>query len=255
VIGPAVLLAGLAVAYGAGLWSLRRRRRPWRARRTAAFAAGLLVLGAALLSPLAAQDDRFPAHVAQHMLLGMLGPLLLSLSAPVSLALRTLPPAPRSELVRLLHSRVAGVAAHPVSATALFVGGLVSLYFTPLYEATLRSPLLHEVVHVHFLAAGCLFAWTFVGSDPVPRRGGAGLRIGLLLVALGAHAAIAKLLYAGYGELPSVPVSERHAGAQLMYYAGDLVDALVLIVFFGRWYVAGGRRLRQAGTGVRVTAP
>jgi putative membrane protein len=245
VIGPAVLLMALAVAYGAGLRSLHRRGRPWRARRTAAFAGGLLVLGAALLPPLGVQDDRFGAHVAQHMLLGMLGPLLLSLSAPVSLALRRLPRAPRTELVRLLHSRFAGVMVHPVTATALFVGGLVGLYFTPLYEGTLESPLLHELVHVHFLAAGCLFAWAFVGSDPVPLRCGVGVRIGLLLVALGAHAAIAKLLYAGYGELPSVPVSERHAGAQLMYYAGDLVDAVVLIVFFGRWYAAGGRRLRH----------
>jgi putative membrane protein len=255
VIGPAAWLLCAALAYAAGVRTLHRRGRPWPRRRTAAFAAGLLVIGVALVSPLAAHDERFPVHMAQHTLLGMLGPLLLSLSAPVALALRTLPRPARTELVGLLHSRAAAVVAHTATATALFAGGLIGLYFTPLYEATLRHPLLHEAVHVHVLAAGCLLAWTFVGTDPVPRRGSMGLRIALLTFALGAHAAVAKLLYAGYGHLSTVPAAELHDGAQLMYYAGDAVDALLLIAFFGRWYVAGGRRLRATGTSVRVTAP
>jgi putative membrane protein len=108
----------------------------------------------ALISPLAVHDEDFPVHMVQHMLLGMFGPLLLSLSAPVILALRTLPRRARKDLVGLLHSRVIRLLAHPVLATALFVGGLVGLYFTPLYEATLRHPLLHELIHLHFLAAG-----------------------------------------------------------------------------------------------------
>ena len=35
----------------------------------------------------------FSAHMAQHMILGMLVPILLVLGAPVTLALRALPPA------------------------------------------------------------------------------------------------------------------------------------------------------------------
>jgi putative membrane protein len=163
----------------------------------------------------------------------------------VTLALRTLPRPARRTLVAMLHSRAAALLLHPVAATALFVGGLVGLYFTPLYDQTLRHPLLHELVHLHFMVAGCLFAWTFIGVDPVPRRGSCAVRIGLLLFALGSHAALAKLLYAGYGDLTTVGTHQLHDGAQLMYYAGDAVDALLLVAFFGQWYAAGGRRLKR----------
>jgi putative membrane protein len=243
--GPWLALACAGVAYFAAVRSLRRRGRPWRRWRTVAFAAGLLAIAAALVSPLATRDELFTAHMAQHMLLGMLGPVLLALSAPVTLALRTLPRPTRRTLVSVLHSQAVAVVSHPATATALFVGGLIGLYFTPLYDQTLRHPLLHELVHLHFMAAGCLFAWTFIGIDSVPRRGSFALRIGLLVFALGSHAALAKLLYAGYGDLTTVSARQLHDGAQLMYYAGDAVDALLLLAFFGQWYAAGGRRLER----------
>jgi putative membrane protein len=243
--GPWLALACAGTAYLAGVRRLRRRRRPWNRWRTLAFAGGLLALAAALASPLAAHDERFTVHVAQHMLLGMLGPVLLALSAPVTLALRTLPRPARARLVSLLHSRAAAVLSAPVVAAGLFAGGLIALYCTPLYDQTLRHPLLHELVHVHFIAAGCLFAWTFIGADPVPRRGPFALRAVLLLLALSAHAALAKLLYAGHAGVTTASVRELHDGAQLMYYGGDAVDLIVLVAFFGRWYAAGGRRLER----------
>jgi putative membrane protein len=243
--GPWLALICAAGAYAAGVRALHRRGRPWNPWRTTAYAAGLLAIAVALVSPLASHDELFPVHIAQHMLLGMLGPLLLALSAPVTLALRTLPRPARRTLVAVLHSRAAAVLTHPATVTVLFVAGLVGLYFTPLYDQTLRHPLLHELVHIHFMAAGCLFAWTFIGTDPVPRRGTLNLRIGLLLLALGSHAALAKLIYAGYGSLTSVPPGQLHDGAQLMYYAGDAVDLLLLLAFFSQWYAAGGRRLER----------
>ena len=243
--GPWLALVCAGAAYAAGVRALRRRGRRWNQWRTCAYAAGLLAIAVALVSPLASHDELFPVHMAQHMLLGMLGPLLLALSAPFTLALRTLPRHARRQLVKVLHSRAAAALAHPATATLLFVAGLVGLYFTPLYDQTLRHPLLHELVHIHFMAAGCLFAWTFIGTDPVPRRGSFGLRIGLLLLALASHDALAKLLYAGYGELASVPAGQLRDGAQLMYYAGDALDVLLLLTFFSQWYMAGGRRLER----------
>jgi hypothetical protein len=71
------------------------------------------------------------------------------------------------------------------------------------------------------------------------------LRTGLLLLALGSHGALAKLLYAGYGHLASVPAGQLQDGAQLMYYAGDAVDVLLLFAFFSQWNAMGGRRLER----------
>ena len=52
----------------------------------------------------------------------------------------------------------------------LFVLSPWVLYFSGWYEATLRSPLLHDLLHVHFLAVGALFFWPLLGLDPVPGR-------------------------------------------------------------------------------------
>jgi putative membrane protein len=114
-----------------------------------------------------------------------------------------------------------------------------------LYNATLDHPLLHAVVHLHLLASGCLLAWTFIGVDPIPRPGAGAVRISALLVALGSHAALAKLLYGGYGEIHAAS-SQLRQGAELMYYGGDAIDLALLLAFFAQWYAAGGRRLRQA---------
>jgi putative membrane protein len=246
-IDPGLWLAFVCAGglYVAGVLRLRARGRHWSPARSACFAAGLLVVATALISPLATRDDEFPVHVVQHMLLGMLGPLLLALSAPVTLALRTAPRHARRALVTALHSRVVQGAAHPAVAVGPFIVGLIGLYVTPAYDAAISHPVVHELVHVHFLVAGCLLSWVFIGLDPVPRRGSTALRAGLLLTALGAHAAIARLLYAGRGDV-SAPVDQLHTGALLMYYGGDAIDLILLIAFFAQWYATGGRRIERA---------
>ena len=83
----------------------------------------------------------FSVHVVQHMILTMVTPLFLALGAPVTLALRTLPGRPRSALLGVLHSRLARVLTFPPLALALFIVTPFVLYYSPLYEVTLRSGL------------------------------------------------------------------------------------------------------------------
>jgi putative membrane protein len=236
-------LAG--VAYALGVRRLRRRGKRWSRWRSVSYGAGLTAVAVALVSPLAAHDEDFRVHMLQHMLLGMLAPLLLALSAPMTLALRYMPPRARRPAVRVLHSRLVHVLAHPLTASTIFVAGMVGLYFTPLYNETLDHPLLHAAVHLHLLASGCLLAWAFIGVDPIPRPAAGAVRISALLIALGSHAALAKLLYAGYGAIHAARPQLRE-GAELMYYGGDAIDLALLLAFFAQWYAAGGRRLRQA---------
>jgi putative membrane protein len=238
-------LLGAGVAYALGVRRLRGRGKRWSRWRSVSYGAGLTAVAVALVSPLAAHDEDFRVHMIQHMLLGILGPLLLALSAPMTLSLRCMPPSARRPAVRVLHSRLVGVLAHPLAASTIFVAGMLGLYFTPLYNETLDHPLLHAGVHIHVLASGCLLAWTFIGVDPIPRPGAAAVRISALLFALGSHAALAKLLYGGYGQIHAAS-PELRQGAELMYYGGDAIDLALLVAFFAQWYAAGGRRLRHA---------
>jgi len=101
-----VWVAGL---YLTGVWTLRRRGDHWPWARTLSFVVvgmGLFVF--ATQSGLAAYDTTLlSVHMVQHMILSMAVPLALALGAPVTLALRTLPRAPRRWLLAVLHSRLA----------------------------------------------------------------------------------------------------------------------------------------------------
>ena len=95
-------------------------------------------------------------------------------------------------------------------------------------------------MHLHYLAAGYLFAWSLAGPDPAPRRPGLAVRVGALLVAAAGHAVLAKYLYAQAETLPPGltdrdPEAFRSA-AQLMYYGGDLAELLLAVALFATWY-------------------
>ena len=110
-------------------------------------------LAVALCSGLARYDEvLFGAHMVQHMLLAMVAPVFLALGAPITLALRTLPKAARARLLSVLHSRVVRVISFPAIPWLLFVGSPFALYFSGWYPATLESPVLHDLLHLHFVA-------------------------------------------------------------------------------------------------------
>jgi putative membrane protein len=89
---PLALTLLTLIGYGAALSRLHRRGDRWPASRTACPVAGSLCMSAAVLPPISSHDELLPVHIGQHLLLGMTGPAFLALSAPVTLALRTLPP-------------------------------------------------------------------------------------------------------------------------------------------------------------------
>ena len=232
-LAPLVAALGV-VALVPALVLLRDGR--WSAPRTVALAAGIVAALLALVGPLAdAGHHDFRAHMAGHLLLGMLAPLLLVLADPVTLALRALPVRPARRLVRVLRARPIRLLTHPATATVLNVGGLWVLYRTGLYAAAMMSPTLHVLVMAHVVAAGWLFTHAVVGRDPT---GGASfpVRATFLVGGLAAHAVLAKSLYAAAPA--GVDAAAARSGALLMYYGGDAVDVVLMIVLCARWYAA-----------------
>lgn len=234
-----VLAAILAVAAGYLLLAVRRRReaRGWSGWRIAAFCTGCLLLVLAVApEPVIGPAADLPWHMQQHLLIGMYAPLGLVLGAPVTLLLRTLQPRRGRALVRVLRARPLRLLAHPVTALLLTLGGLALLYFTPLYAATTDSPLLHGLVHLHFLAAGCLFAWVIAGPDPAPHRPSVPARLVILGVAIAGHAVLAQLMYAGIGVRIAAPPAELRAAGDLMYYGGDIAELLLALALVTTWH-------------------
>lgn len=232
----ALLLALVAAAYMT-LWCVAARgRRPLGRWRAAAFLVGSGLGGAALFSPLVPYPDGdFREHMVQHLMLGMLAPVFLVLGAPLTLLFRSLPVPSARLLSRVLRSAPVGALASPWVALLLNLGGMGALYFTPLYELASRNGAVHLWLHVHFLAAGCLFAWVIAGPDPAPHRPSVPARLVVLGVAITCHATFAQLLYAGWFVAVPVSAEERQGAAELMYYGGDLAELLLAFALVSSW--------------------
>jgi putative membrane protein len=247
--GPAA-----AVAYLMAAARLRRRGDRWPWPRSAAFTAGggTLVLAAAVPPAGGPFPGPFTAHAAQHLLAGMVAPLLLVLGRPVTLALRALGPGTaRRRLRGLAHARAAGLLLFPPLAALLDMGGLWLLHRTELLAAAPHGSPLHALVTVHVVAAGLAFTAAVCQLDPVRRRWGVVCRGGTLLAAGAVHAALAKSLYATGPPGTAFTATDRRAAAQLLYYGGDLAEAALALVVALSWYAAAGRALRRRGRAAR----
>jgi putative membrane protein len=243
-----VLVVAAGVLYLTGVRRLREHGRRWPRRRTGCFLTGLVVVVIATQSGLAQYDRTlFSLHVVQHMLLGMVAPLLLVLGAPVTLAVQALPRPQQARLLRVLHSRPVVVLTHPAMAWALFGGTLVVLYFTGLYELSLQNAAVHTLVHAHFLIVGCLFMAYVVGIDPLPLALGYGARMLYVFVLLPFHAFLGvallssdRLLAPGWSAQivrnwgPSA-LDDQHLGAAILWAAGEIVGVAAIGIVLYQW--------------------
>lgn len=147
------------------------------------YAAGILALAAALLSPLDAIGDRWllSAHMAQHILLSDLAPALivLGLRAPVlplglpKGGLRLI--APGGRWGRLLAVLTSPWLAIPLWATATWVWAIPAVF-----DFAAQHTVVHALEHATLFYTGLALWWLIV--DPLPRarlRAG-GQRLALL---------------------------------------------------------------------------
>ena len=178
---------GIAVAVGWWLWAVRRVNtvhpaNPVPRRRTVAFLGGMTALAFALVSGIDRYDTTlFSVHMVQHVLLMLVAAPLLALAAPITLVLRLSSSETRHRwLLPVLHSRVVRVMAHPVTAWLMFATMMWAVHFSPLFNASLEDPLIHDLEHLLFLSGALLFWWPAVALDPAPWRMSHPARIGYL---------------------------------------------------------------------------
>ena len=233
VIMPALLLCFYLLA------AVRiRRTARWSAWRIASFSAGILLIVASMLPPLAdwAHHD-LRGHMLLHLFLGMFGPLGLVFGAPGSLLLRSVSAQTARSIMNILRTRPMRFLIHPVTAAFLDIGGMYLLYLTPFYTLSMHSPALFVLLHLHFVLSGYLFTWSVAGPDPAPHRPSRSIRLMVIFLATAAHAILGKLMYGyGYPHGTSASPEEIQAAAQWMYYGGDVAEFCIIIGFFAAWF-------------------
>jgi cytochrome c oxidase assembly factor CtaG/putative copper export protein len=263
IFGTAALI--LAALYVAAVLRLRRRGDSWPPGRTVAWLLGC----AALLFVTSSGVGRympamFSMHMAAHMGLSMLVPILLVLGAPVSLALRALPAATRDDppgmrewLLAALHSRLSRLLTNPIVATALFVSGFYGLYFGGLFDAAVGSHAGHLAMNLHFLLSGYLFYWIVIGVDPTPRPIPPLAKVGVVFASLPLHAFFGVVLMGtrkviGVDYYRSLALDwhtdllgDQRLGGGIAWAAGEIPLVIVMIALLVQWARSDDRIARR----------
>jgi putative membrane protein len=181
-LDPAILLS-LALA----AWVYARGARAGRpAHPSLSFAAGLLVVAIALISPIDALSSAlFSAHMLQHMLLILVAAPLLVLGAPLGPMLLGLPRSAQLRLGRAYQAvpwlgKTGHVLVQPVVAWALHALAFWAWHAPALYQAALRSGPVHALEHLSLLGTALLFWWSVLPGRGARPAGGPGLAVLLL---------------------------------------------------------------------------
>jgi cytochrome c oxidase assembly factor CtaG len=252
--------------YIKGVLTLSRRGDSWPKGRTISFAIGIALLDFATNGGVGLYARfSFQFHMIAHMILSMIAPIALVLSAPVTLALRALPSG-RSEgerglrgaLISALHSLPSRIWTHPLVALAIFDGSLFALYFTPLFGELMSSHFGHLVMTFHFLGAGLLFFFVIVGVDPNPRKVPHLARVVILLAAISIHSFFSvalmsanDLIDGGYFAALQRPwatnlLSDQKLGAAIGWAMGEIPIVVALIATFIQWMRSDARDAKRA---------
>lgn len=245
----AVLCAG--VFYGIGLYQIRRRagrRRVVTPGATVCFWSGLAVTLLALDSPVGALDDvMFSAHMAQHILLGLVAPLLIVLGKPMVVFAWALDPPVRrllerewraSPLGRIRRRSVWVIAA----AVGFHVGSWWLWHLPPTFDAALRYDTVHLLEHAMLFASGLALWWVVTG---VRRRARTGLAIIALFAAHTGTGILAALIVLSNHPLYHVAdelhrwhlgaMADQEIGGVLMWVPGGFVYLGVVSALVVRW--------------------
>jgi putative membrane protein len=239
------VIASLVLVAGVYWWRMRdlHRARGFEGRdwaRVASFAAGILVLFVALCSPIdtVGEERLFTLHMAQHLLLADLAPILLLLGltrAFMRPAVRRLRPV----------EEALGPLAHPIVALVVLVATMWAWHLPVLYELALDNPWAHALEHAMFFTTGVAFWWFLI--EPVPPRhrlrGPWSLAYlsaaKLLMGALGMVLAFSpEVSYDAYAEVPRTwglsPLEDLNVGGLVMMVEQSIVLVIAFAIFFAR---------------------
>jgi putative membrane protein len=197
--------------------------------RWLSLAAGLALLVGAFAPPMeAASEELFAAHMTQHLVIGLVAPLLLVAGQPL-------------------------VSRTPTALALVAVFLHVSVFWLwhapPVYDAAVQNIALHGFEHLTLLGAGLWFWWVVLGARWESRSGASVLYLfigGLLEGALAALLTLAPHpLYTAHLTTTAAwhltPLEDQQLAGGIMWVPGGIVYAVAATVGFVRWLRAGPR--------------
>lgn len=249
VVYTGLLLAGYLYVGGLRqLWGAAGVGRGVSRAQAASFLGGLVVCWIALESPVDALGSAlFWGHMLQHELLAVIAAPLLILGDPGIVIPRGLPPRWRRRLGRAEHrltgaGRASSTGWRYGAAFLIFVASFWVWHAPALYDAAVRSDLVHSLQHFTFLGGALVFWYAAIS-----RRGRRNPLAGVVLIFAG-------LLQGAWGGMTFVfakqpvydayltttrpwglePVEDLNIGGVIMLGAGPIM-ALAAVTLLARY--------------------
>jgi cytochrome c oxidase assembly factor CtaG len=252
---PSVLIgvAALAILYVLAWRRGRASGSPHKPGfgRLVVFAGGLLVILAALVSPIDGLGDQLLVmHMVQHILLLDIAPILLILGLSKVLL---------RPVTRRLTSieRGAGYLAHPAFAAFAYIAVMWAWHIPTMYDAALRNTSVHAFEHLCFFTVGALYWWHLLspirgrmrlqGLGPVTYMGSTKLFVGLLGIALAFAPASFYPFYEHHPHYWGLSPSEDQSMAGLtMALEQSIVMGIALVYGFVQMLTESEREAQRA---------
>ena len=211
----------LAVAlYAAGvrrLWA-KAGRHGIAIGHVAAFAAGMLLLALAVVSPFQHLSERFVwAHMIQHELLMVLAAPLLVLGKPLQ------------SFVWLQPVRLARWLSDPLLAWALHAAAIWLWHAPRLFEAAVANEAVHFAQHASFLGTAVLFWWTVLA------RAELGGVASLFTTMLHTGALGALMTFSRASWYPGYALEDQQLAGLVMWIPAGLAYPITALVIGSRW--------------------
>ncbi len=225
-----------AVLYAKRSLTLAEKGRPVPLWRQLCFAAGLLTMAVALVSPIAhIAEELVIAHMVEHLLLGDIATLLLVLGLTGPL-LQPILAIPVFDKLRIL--------AHPLVAFPLWALNFYFWHIPVFYDAAYGGAAAHLLEHMSFIFFGCLMWMPIFGPLPKPRWFNAAWKVGYVIAVRFAGAILGNvLMWSGTVLYPKYAAGEAYwnispladqstAGVVMMVEGTFLGLGLLAWVFF-----------------------
>jgi cytochrome c oxidase assembly factor CtaG len=241
-----ILLAGALYLLGVARYQ-RAAGAPWSRKRTASFLGALVVILVATESVVAVYDmTLFTSHMVQHLLLIMVAAALIAMSAPLELALATIPGAPGRWLNEAAGSKFGEILGHPITGLLLYAIFIPATHLTSLFNLMLTHMWVHHLEQFGFLVVGYLFWRPVVAIEPTRHPLQPGLRLVYLALAvpIDTFTGLA-LAMSGHEMFHAYTTQTRtwggsligdlHAGGAVMWIGGDFLMLLAMIPVAVEW--------------------
>lgn len=248
-----IVIATLLVAalYSRGLWRLRHKTGGMRIWRHVSFFAGLIAVFLALQSPIDPIAERnFLVHQIQHLLIRMVAPMLIFLSAPQGMLVAGMPDVVQRRVLgpvisnNIIRSAV-DVLVQPATATFFFIGVLYFWQVPEIHNVALLNDYVHYLMHISLFAAGMLFFWRIFDLRPAPMGTRYGVRLMMLWVMilsniiLGSYLAFKTLVfYPAYDELGRLwytALTDEQLGSITIWIPNSMMGLISLLIVVHMW--------------------